>query len=108
MFNAARYVERAAAGELLVNIINSAPPAVASGEPPGTLSQRLRYSQKDGVVVAVAHRYLRPNGTLGGHGRPDPKIIFTPAGRLDVRHPDTTSCPDCPARVRRQAPGRRT
>jgi hypothetical protein len=27
--------------------------------------------------VAVAHQYLRPDGTLGASGRPDPKAIFS-------------------------------
>jgi hypothetical protein len=26
--------------------------------------------------VAEVHQYTRPNGTIGGHGKPDPKRVF--------------------------------
>jgi hypothetical protein len=98
LFNADRYVERAAAGELFDEPFWSRPAPTAANEPPGTLSQRLRYRDANGTVFAVAHRYLRPDGSIGGRGRPDPKILFTPTGRLDVdpNHGDIRGvCPDC-------------
>lgn len=30
-----------------------------------------------GVEIARAHRYLRPDGTLGASGKPDPKLFST-------------------------------
>lgn len=49
-----------------------APPAIG---PPGTRSQLVRYF--DGAtLVAEVHRYLRPDGTLGASGMPDPKGLL--------------------------------
>ena len=45
------------------------------GEPRGTRSQILDYLDPDGERVVTVHRYLRPDGTLGGSGQPDPKWI---------------------------------
>lgn len=44
------------------------------GEPMGTRSQFIRYSDKGRWVVEI-HQYLRPDGTLGASGRPDPKRL---------------------------------
>ncbi len=44
-------------------------------EPSCTRSQLLAYYDK-GTRIARAHRYLRPDGTLGGWGRPDPKQVL--------------------------------
>ena|SRR5688572_7367615 len=50
-------------------------------DPQCTRSQYVRYYER-GRLVAGAHRYLRPDGTLGGSGLPDPKMVETEAGRL--------------------------
>jgi len=42
--------------------------------PPGTRTQYIRYS-KGGQWVVEVHQYLRPDGTLGGSGMPDPKRL---------------------------------
>ena len=44
------------------------------GFPRGTRSQLVSY-RADSAEVAKAHRYLFPDGRLGGSGRPDPKLI---------------------------------
>ena len=44
-------------------------------EPPGTRSQTIRYSDSNGQWVVVVHQYLRPDGTLGASGKPDPKRL---------------------------------
>ena len=100
IYNAADFEGRDARGELMTDIISSAPPAPGSNEPPGTLSQRLRYSTPEGRAFAVVHRYLRPDGTIGGRGRSDPEILFTPSERLDSAREDTLLCPDCPPHIR--------
>ena len=41
--------------------------------PPGTKSQYIRYFDANGEFVADVHQYLRPDGSLGASGRPDPK-----------------------------------
>ena len=45
-------------------------------EPPGTRSQMVAYVDASGQRVALVHQYLRPDGTLGGSGRPDPKLLI--------------------------------
>lgn len=45
------------------------------GEPPGTRSQIIRYHDASGQWLVVVHQYLRPDGTLGGSGKPDPKRL---------------------------------
>jgi hypothetical protein len=48
-----------------------------SGEPFCTLSQRLLYRTVDGDRhVAQAHRYLRPDGSIGASGFVDPKMVL--------------------------------
>jgi hypothetical protein len=44
-------------------------------EPTGTRSQMLLHYDVDGKPIALTHRYLRPDGTLGASGQPDPKVI---------------------------------
>lgn len=46
-----------------------------SGNPPGTRSQLIRYIDSAGQIQAEIHQYLRPNGKLGGSGKPDPKLL---------------------------------
>jgi hypothetical protein len=83
MFNRGRYVERAASGELIVwTRGDHHPTPVLASEPYCTVSQMLRYVDRDpetglaSARLAVAHQYLRPDGTIGASGRPDPKSIF--------------------------------
>ena len=45
------------------------------GEPEGTRSQVIRYLDPAGQWVVVIHQYLRPNGSLGASGKPDPKRL---------------------------------
>ncbi len=43
--------------------------------PPGTRSQIIRYTDSSGKLIVVLHRYLRPDGSLGASGLPDPKRL---------------------------------
>ena len=45
------------------------------GEPPCTHGQTIRYSDMDGQWVVVIFQYLRPDKSIGGSGRPDPKRL---------------------------------
>jgi len=45
------------------------------GEPQGTRSQTIRYYDLAGQWVVVIHQYLRPDGSLGASGKPDPKRL---------------------------------
>jgi hypothetical protein len=57
-------------------IDNEGSPNPRANQPPGTLSQRVRYFDNEGRPIAVCHRYLRPDGSLGGSGMPDPKAVL--------------------------------
>ena len=43
-------------------------------QPPATRSQSVSYCLM-GVQIAVCHQYLLPDGTFGGSGKPDPKML---------------------------------
>lgn len=75
-FDDGRYAERADAGELRQVLRRNGHPTLAgASEPFCTRSQIVAYLDADGERIAVIHRYLRPDGTLGGSGRPDPKML---------------------------------
>ena len=66
------------AGQLLEVIRSQGQPNPSIGEPPGTLSQIVEYYAASGsnlVKMAVVHRYLRPDGSLGASGL-DPKRLL--------------------------------
>lgn len=76
-FNDGRYDERAATGELSITVIEDRHPSLtAAGEPFCTRSQMMSYRDTDSNEVVRAHRHLRPDGTLGASGKPDPKRVF--------------------------------
>src|SRR5688500_3817542 len=76
-FNEGRYWERLADGELHAKYRRNNHPAPAQAEQPYcTRSQEVSYLDADGNEVARVHQYLRPDGTLGGSGRPDPKRLL--------------------------------
>lgn len=43
--------------------------------PPGTRTQYIRYTDLNGTIIIEFHRFLRPDGTLGASGKPDPKKL---------------------------------
>jgi hypothetical protein len=45
----------------------------------------LAYWTQDGQLLALVHQYLRPDGTIGGSGKPDPKRILANDKLLAVR-----------------------
>ena len=52
------------------------PASPLADEPYCTKSQIVSYEDREtGVQVARAHRYKRPDGTIGLSGRPDPKSV---------------------------------
>lgn len=61
-------------GELDELVLSSAAAAAASGQPPGTVSELVGYYDA-GQRVAVAHRFVTPDGEVAGSGRPDPKEV---------------------------------
>ena len=46
-----------------------------ANEPFCTRSQMVSY-MVGGTEIARAHRYIRPDGSVGASGQPDPKLFF--------------------------------
>ena len=58
-----------------------------SFEPRGTRSQMVVYINSVNQPIALIHQYKRPDGTLGGSGKPDPKLLVH-EGVLYIADPD--------------------
>jgi hypothetical protein len=86
-FNNGRYAELVAYGVLREQVIRNGHPAPErSGQPFCTRSQMIDYVDANNQVVAKVHQYVRPDGTLGGSGRPDPKALRE-EGTFYIRDP---------------------
>ena len=77
LFLEARVEERLRNGELTIVVRKNTerPARPQIGEPPGTVSHALVYLDPTGTAVAIAHEYLRPDGTTGASGLRDPKWL---------------------------------
>jgi hypothetical protein len=88
IFNTA-ILPRIETGEVQGLVVSDKSASPQFGQPPGTRSQMVAYYEvvdgKIGPKIAEAHRYLLPDGTLGGSGKrlPDPKSLKH-EGRLYV------------------------
>jgi hypothetical protein len=73
------YLDRINAGEIREIVLRGAerhPSPMLANEPYCTRSQEVSYiDPATDDEVARAHRYLRPDGTIGASGRPDPKRV---------------------------------
>jgi hypothetical protein len=59
--------------------VSEGSPSPRMGQPVGTRSQLVEYwdaQQGRLVKVALAHRYLLADGSLGASGKPDPKQVL--------------------------------
>jgi len=63
-------------GELLETVLSEGPPNPRHHQTPGTRSQRVAYTDRAGVKIAICHQYKRPDGRLGASGKPDPKLVL--------------------------------
>ena len=85
-FNNLRIQELADSGELKVVLKrNGHPKNPPEGEPVCTHSQILYYYTLNGDPIAVVHRFLRPDGSIGASGKHDPKRIWLGNRVLFVR-----------------------
>lgn len=83
-FNACRFWEKAQSGELIPATLRSNHLKRPGRKGPlCTRSELIVYYTSDRQPVAWVHQYLRPDGTLGGSGRPDPKRLRV-EGRIMV------------------------
>jgi hypothetical protein len=77
LFNENRYDQLVNPHAVLTEkLIREGKAAPDSGQQPGTRSQVIAYLDGNGKQVAIVHQYVRPDGTLGGSGRPDPKKLL--------------------------------
>ena len=75
-FEEGRYQERLRSGNLSPIVRDDKHPAPPH-QPFCTRSQMIEYQNRQGRKVALVHQYLRPDGTVGASGKPDPKAIWT-------------------------------
>jgi hypothetical protein len=87
IFNENRIYELVKNGVLRTYLKRNSHPAnsMAVGEPYCTWSQIVLYYDQDNHPVAIVHQYLRPDGTIGASGLPDPKRIFLGRRIISVR-----------------------
>lgn len=97
-FNRHHIDEKVKSGQVIAflkrNSHLSSPP---EGEPYCTHSQIIYYYTQSGhllSLLAVAHQYLRPDATIGGSGKPDPKRLYLPDKILAVRSSKVNSSND--------------
>lgn len=77
IFNDSQFYEKSLSGEISSKLKrNSHPDPTPKGEPYCTHSQIVYYYEHSGKPLAIVHQYLRPDGTLGASGRPDPKRLY--------------------------------
>jgi hypothetical protein len=77
LFNNSGYWEQYKNGQLQSVLRKSKhPSAPLANEPICTQSQYITYVNEMGIKIAGVHQYLRPDGTLGLSGRPDPKEVL--------------------------------
>lgn len=69
------YLNRAVAGEYGCCLKDSGW-SQSPDEPPGTRSVTVAYVNDAFHRVFLVHFYLRPDGTIGASGRPDPKWLL--------------------------------
>ena len=77
IFNQESYATRIASGaypEKLIREGHPSPPK--SHQPPCTRSQIIAYLDQAGRTVVLVHQYVKPDGSLGASGKPDPKKLF--------------------------------
>jgi hypothetical protein len=76
MFNSGAHIGTGGAASLRTALIhNKHLDPARSSQPFCTRSQVVAYYDPTGARVALAHQYLRPDGSLGASGKPDPKWL---------------------------------
>lgn len=77
LFNESDLWHRSMIGELhTVKIADGHPAPSKSGEPYCTRSLRVAWVDEDGNALVHVHFYLQKDGTIGGSGKPDPKLML--------------------------------
>jgi hypothetical protein len=79
LFGYCNYWGRASKGEFHKVVISRHVPE-SKNEPAGTESQIISIRTADEFEVARVHAYVRPDGSLGASGKPDPKAVYDEMG----------------------------
>ena len=88
-FNDGDYWQRASEGEFRqVTVRDGHPSPERSGEPFCTHSLIIDYWDWTGQKIAKVHCYVRPDQTLGGSGKPDPKVLIEAGVRYRALEPE--------------------
>jgi len=95
-FSNLRVAERHADGELTVRVTDSRPAPRRARQGRGARSQMVEYLDR-GRLVAICHRYLKADGSLGASGQPDPKWLWVDGDIWYSGHSDSATCDDCAA-----------
>ena len=76
-FNEGSLLQQIKEGKLVKKILRDK--AIKSPKPyqgpRGTRTQYIRYTDLNGKIIVEFHQFLRPDGTLGAKGKPDPKKL---------------------------------
>ena len=97
LFNALELDALVQAGGARMTTRRSAIAPELAGQPSGARSEIVEY-QVGGRRIAICHRYLWPDGTLGGSGVPDPKWLLIEGEALSA-HSSRVTCAECEGRV---------
>lgn len=98
-FNAMDFPGLVANGSIFIRVTGDRPAPNVFG--PGARSQTIAYVDADWHIVAKAHRYLLPDGTLGASGLPDPKKLIVNGEEWVMDTSPSHSCEHCASRKRR-------
>jgi hypothetical protein len=71
-----RYLAAFRRGDLTHHIQRSGLADPTANQPPGTRSEMWWLYERDGTKIALVHVYVKPDGTLGASGKPDPKVLI--------------------------------
>ena len=88
LFNEGKYWTRARNREFTLEYLYNKRAPAKAGQPRGTKSQIIAYINSNGQQVALVHQYLKPDGTLGGSGKPDPKELLEGAVLYNIDYGD--------------------
>ena len=75
IFNEGRYYERMRKGEFHPRMIEEKPCKRGDRRIRNTMSQTVEYWDNFGRFIARVHQFRKRDGSLGGSGRPDPKVL---------------------------------
>jgi hypothetical protein len=92
-FNALDLDERVRLGEARALVRRSALAPGSANQPAGTRSEIVEYWAQ-GQRVAVCHRYVLPDRSIGGSGVPDPKWLMVD-GVVLIGHASRVTCSEC-------------